>query len=544
MLLRRALSTARAPALPPTIRQLLRSAPSGAGQDSPSAQAQEQEQKHEEVTVHGWIKSVRRQKHIAFAMVNDGSAPRGLQAVFPSPELAKGLTNGCSVRLRGALVASPARGQTKELRVEAVDVLGACDPAEYPIQKQALSVEHLRDNCHLRARTDDAATILRLRARATRAVNAFFEDEGFCYVHTPIITSNDCEGAGEAFRIAPASASPSDPEPASASTSASGSTSTPSPHPSSSAPAGPAPSLSPDSSSPASPPAHTPASLEFFGHPAYLTVSAQLHLEALAGALSRVYTLAPAFRAERSLTARHLAEFWMLEAEWAFTRSIEDVCGVVERCVRRVVGACAQEGGALGEGGAGEGERGGQEGGRRAQVRAWADAPEPWPRITYADAVRALAASGVRFEFEPAWGRALQSEHERWLAEHLVRGPVFVTDYPAALKAFYMRRNDPRAGAGGGERETVACVDLLVPGVGELAGGSLREEREDVLREKIRQAGLDEAEYAWYLDLRRYGGTPHGGFGLGFERLISWMSGVENVRECIPMPRWAGRMLL
>jgi len=309
-------------------------------------------------------------------------------------------------------------------------------------------------------------------------------------VHTPILTSNDCEGGGETFRVSPTSPAHSSRQ-------------------------------SPDPS----------AQAEFFSQPAYLSVSSQLHLEALAASLSRVYTLSPCFRAERSQTNRHLAEFWMLEAEWAFINHVRDVCYVVEESLKTVLLQCRSENALL------------WKDGDEAKLQSLEDAshPEmPWTRMTYTDAVKELqkyhASSRVGFEFEPAWGRALQSEHERWLSERLVGGPVFVTDYPTSLKPFYMRAND--------DGQTVACFDLLVPFIGELVGGSLREERISHLVEAIQRHGLKEEEYGWYVDLRKYGSTPHGGYGLGFERLISWMSGLENVRECIAMPRWAKRMLL
>jgi asparaginyl-tRNA synthetase len=288
---------------------------------------------------------------------------------------------------------------------------------------------------------------------------------------------------------------------------------------------------------------------EFFSRPAYLTVSHQLHLEALATALSRVYTLSPCFRAEPSLTGRHLAEFWMLEAEWAFTgghqllpgeRRVEEVCQFVEGCLRTVVGGIA-----AGEGKVGE-EMGvlwkGRDEKKRVCVADAFSAQEPWTRISYTDAVKELERhhnSVSEFKYEPKWGRPLQSEHERWLAETLVKGPVFIQDYPSALKSFYMRQNDDSA--------TVACFDLVVPYMGELVGGSVREERTEVLKEKMGAGlglGADLGEYEWYLDLRRFGGAPHVGFGMGFERLVGWVGGIENVRECIPIPRWAGRMLL
>lgn len=308
--------------------------------------------------------------------------------------------------------------------------------------------------------------------------------QGFCYAHTPIITSNDCEGAGETFRIAPVKGT------------APGPTSTE----------------------------------EFFSRPAYLTVSSQLHLEALASAVSRVYTLSPCFRAERSQTSRHLAEFWMLEAEWAFTNRVTDVCDVVEAALKTVLRASNPDLAALWN----EGDMT-----RQKAIEDLSISDARWTQMSYTDAISELethqAISG-EFQYPPAWGNALQSEHERWLAEKLVGGPVFVTDYPAALKPFYMRLNE--------DGRTVACFDLLIPHVGELAGGSLREERLPMLESSLAAHNLDRDAYQWYLDLRKYGGAPHGGFGMGFERLIGWLSGIENVRECIPMPRWAGRMLL
>ncbi|KAI6043965.1 hypothetical protein EDC04DRAFT_2646421 [Pisolithus marmoratus] len=449
MLLRRLASTS-AWTLPPTIRQLLSS-----GHDSAS-----------KVQLCGWIKSVRRQKNVTFAVISDGSCPTGLQAVLSntvSSQL-KGLTNGASVRVSGSLVNSRGTGQTKELRVDSIDVLGECNPETYPIQKQTLSVDYLRDHAHLRARTDANASILRLRDSLTKVMQRFYERHDFCYVHTPILTSSDCEGAGETFRVTPSSTVPSH-----------------------------VPDL-PD-------PSDTPSS-EFFSKPAYLTVSSQLHLEALASSLSR-----------RSQTNRHLAEFWMLEAEWTWTREINDVCQLVEACLKDalVLGIDEQE---------------------RRRLRGLEDAAssKPWVRLTYTEAISELekyaASAGLKastFQFQPRWGHALQSEHERWLSEVLVKGPVFVTDYPSSLKPFYMRMNDDRQ-----------------------VSGSLREERLDALRSRMSALGMNTEgeEYKWYLDLRRFGSAPHGGFGLGFERLVSWVSGIENVRECVAMPRWARRMLL
>lgn len=311
--------------------------------------------------------------------------------------------------------------------------------------------------------------------------HGFFRDNDFTYAHTPIITSNDAEGGGETFRVTPALSSR----------------------------AGHAP---------------TTQDTDFFSKPSYLTVSSQLHLEALSSGVARVWTLSPCFRAERSQTSRHLAEFWMLEAEWAFVYSVDDLCSVVEASIKHVFRLDSPDWSLLQK----------DVGTSRASMAASSEVP--WARITYTDAIHELQKSGVHFEFAPTWGATLQSEHERWLAESFARGPIFVTDYPSAIKPFYMRQND--------DGKTVACFDLLVPHVGELVGGSLREERPTLLEAAIKQQGLDEEVYRWYLDLRKFGGAPHGGYGMGFERLISWLSGIENVRECIPMPRWSGRMLL
>jgi asparaginyl-tRNA synthetase len=334
-------------------------------------------------------------------------------------------------------------------------------------------------------------------------------------VHTPIITGNDAEGAGEAFRLAPVEAHH---------------------HPSASS------SFISQIPSP-------PAPSEFFSRPAFLTVSHQLHLEALASAISRVYTISPCFRAEPSLTSRHLAEFWMLEAEWAFPGSngVFDVCNFTESLLRdslstviesEIVGSlwktCDIK--------------------KRLSVENALNKKDAWTRMTYTEAIQELekisspsscSSSPPKFEHTVTWGRTLQSEHERWLAESLIGGPVFITNYPTSLKPFYMRSND--------DHKTVACFDLLVPHVGELIGGSVREERPRILEEKMREARLltddlqgsaNGDEYQWYLDLRKFGGAPHAGFGMGFERLVGWIGCVDNIRECIPMPRWAGRMLL
>ena len=324
--------------------------------------------------------------------------------------------------------------------------------------------------------------VLRLRDTDMRSLHEFFHENDFIYVHTPIITSNDAEGAGESFRLAPV------------------------------------PPRSVDRGV-------TTQDTEFFNKPSYLTVSSQLHLEVLSNAVARVWTLSPCFRAERSQTSRHLAEFWMLEAEWSFVRSVDELCDVAEASIKHVLQHQSPDREFLQA-----------DSGASWTSTTTAASEVPWARITYTDAIHELQKSGAQFEFAPRWGLPLQSEHERWLADSFARGPIFVTDYPAAIKPFYMRQND--------DGKTVACFDLLVPRVGELVGGSLREERSTLLEAAIKRQGLDEEAYRWYTELRKFGGAPHGGYGMGFERLISWLGGIENVRECIPMPRWSGRMLL
>ncbi|TIA91061.1 hypothetical protein E3P99_01213 [Wallemia hederae] len=409
------------------------------------------------ISVHGWIRSVRQQKKLSFAHLSDGN---GEVQVTLSPELARGLTTGTSLRVDGLTSLHP-RTQQLEVRGEQLHVYGAAPGDSYPIQKKEHGSEHLRDNAHLRTRTMQTTHMIKLRDNLTYNVLTWMRSNGFTNVQPPIITSSDCEGAGEVFEVNP----PNKKE-------------------------------------------------KFFGQNAYLTVSSQLHLEAVAAGFARVFTLSPTFRAEPSQTSRHLAEFWMLEAELSFVQDLEGVMSVVENCLKGAVGDLD------------------------SALKGNADAlhiDKDWQRITYSHAVELLqhrhAASP--FQFTPEWGASLQSEHERYLAEEVYKAPLFVTDYPASIKPFYMRAND--------DQDTVACFDLLVPGIGELAGGSLREERLDVLQHKMDVAGLDQETYNWYLDLRRYGTVPHGGFGVGFERLLSVISGVSNLRDIVLFPRWAGR---
>ncbi|KAF8580936.1 asparaginyl-tRNA synthetase [Ramaria rubella] len=463
------------------------------------------------ITIYGWIKSVRRQKNVSFGVVNDGTTLRGLQAVFLHSEAhqttaLKNVTTGSSVRLTGKLIESPGKGQEHELRVESFEVLGECDSEEYPIQKKDHSTEFLREHSHLRARTTNIAAMLRVRDKFVRVFGDWYENAGFVHAHLPVMTTNDCEGAGEAFRVV---SDPPDPPPD---------------------------------------PVSLPPSCSLHTPPTFLTTSTQLHLEALASSLARVYTIAPSFRAERSQTNRHLSEFWMIEAEMSFLRAgVQDVCDVVENSLKFALES-------LGEDEDVKFLRGTSDVG--GNLNTWLDPSIQWRRITYSEALIALQKHHVsgaepKFQFgSPEWGEALRSEHERWIADSLggnaqgsqIGGPVFVTDYPRRLKPFYMWVNDKQKE--GETRSTVACFDLLVPKLGELTGGSVRESRVDVLRESLALHDMDEADYSWYIDLRRYGTTPHGGFGVGFERLVSWFCGIDNVRECLAFPRWAGRILL
>ncbi|KAH0826658.1 hypothetical protein J3R83DRAFT_5044 [Lanmaoa asiatica] len=462
--------------LPLTIRQILAS-----GQDSAS-----------KVHIHGWVKSVRRQKNVTFAVVNDARAFMGMSilrdlgpndafpSVFDAHELFS-LTNGASVRMTGTIVVSPGAGQAQELQVDSLEILGECNPDAYPIQKQALTLEYLRDHAHLRPRTDANAAMLRLRNSLVKSLHTFFERQDFCYVHTPILTSNDCEGAGETFRVIPASPIPR----------------------------------------------NIRTRSYIAGSPRRVFLQT--------GLLDGILTTPP--RGPRIVARPRLHALSLFSRKWAWTKEVGDVCGLVEACVKDALGSGRDERALLAKGIAGQEEK--------AKSLETAAAPEPWARMTYTKAISELekyhasAASRARpFTFAPKWGHGLQSEHEKWLSEVLVEGPVFITDYPRTLKPFYMRMND--------DERTVACFDLLVPFVGELVGGSLREERLEPLQQCMTSHGLDPAgeEYGWYVDLRRYGSVPHGGFGMGLERLVSWVSGIENVRECIAMPRWAKRMLL
>ncbi|WP_428745428.1 asparagine--tRNA ligase [Syntrophotalea sp.] len=436
--------------------------------------------------VCGWVRTVRRGKDITFVALNDGSCLENLQVVLDSRmegyAAAAHCGTGAALHVEGELVASPAAGQSWELHARRVRILGDAD-GDYPLQKKRHSFEYLRSIAHLRPRANTFGAVFRMRSALSFAVHSFFRERGFLYVHTPIITANDCEGAGEMFRV---------------------------------------------STLPAEQPPMVEESIDwrqdFFGEKTGLTVSGQLQGELFATAFSDIYTFGPTFRAENSNTSRHAAEFWMIEPEMAFA-DLADDCVLAEDFLRYLVrfalDSCS-----------GDLEFFDQriEPGLIDKLEKLATAD--FFVMTYDEAVRRLERAPVGFEYPVAWGADLQSEHERYLTEQVVGGPLFVTDYPADIKAFYMRLND--------DGRTVAAMDLLVPRVGEIIGGSQREERLVVLQEKMRKAGIDPARLDWYLDIRRWGSCPHAGFGLGFERLLMYVTGMENIRDVIPFPRTPG----
>jgi asparaginyl-tRNA synthetase len=438
------------------------------------------------VRVRGWARSIRRGKDVAFIALNDGSCLAHLQVVLTA-ELDNFDTlvrcgTGAALTVEGALVASPAAGQAWEVHARRVTLLGEAT-GDYPLQKKRHSFEFLRSIAHLRPRANTFGAVFRMRSALALAVHRFFRERGFLYVHTPIITANDCEGAGEMFRVTtlPAEAPPQQQ-------------------------------------------GRIDWQQDFFGQRTGLTVSGQLQGELFAMAFADIYTFGPTFRAENSNTSRHAAEFWMIEPEMAFA-DLADDCALAEDFLRFLVTVALQE---CGEDLAFFDQR--IEHGLIDRLEALAAAE--FARMTYGEAVERLQRAPVSFQFPVAWGTDLQSEHERYLTEQVVGGPLFVTDYPADIKAFYMRRND--------DGRTVAAMDLLVPRVGEIIGGSQREERLEVLEDKMRQVGIAPDSLAWYLDTRRWGSCPHAGFGLGFERLLMYVTGMENIRDVIPFPRTPG----
>ena len=444
------------------------------------------EPEEQTIKTRGWIRTKRESKNLCFLEINDGSCLANLQAII-DPSLIKipqntidKLTTGTAVEASGTLVASPGKNQSAELQIKELEIVGECPADAYPLQKKRHSFEFLREIAHLRPRTNTFGAVSRVRSSLSYAVHTFFQERGFFYVHTPIITGSDCEGAGEMFQVTtlPLEAIPKTD-------------------------------------------GKVDFEKDFFGKPASLTVSGQLEAEIYALALKDVYTFGPTFRAENSNTTRHLAEFWMIEPEVAFC----DIHGNMDLAedfltflIKWVLEKCAED---------------------MVFFNQWVQpgiieslekvASASFKRITYTEAVETLLKSGRNFEYPVSWGRDLQSEHEKYLTEEVYKGPVIVTGYPKEIKAFYMKLNE--------DGKTVRAMDVLVPRLGEIIGGSERENRHDVLLSKIRETGLPEENYWWYLELRKFGSVPHSGFGLGFERLIQYITGMQNIRDVIPFPR-------
>ncbi len=441
-----------------------------------------------EVVLGGWIRSLRDSKAFAFIDLNDGSCFTGMQIVLererlPEYDAVVRYQVGAALVVRGEVCLTPGAKQPLEVHACSVELEGASAP-DYPLQKKRHSVEFLRQIAYLRPRTNLFSAVFRVRSETAYAIHQFFHDRGFMYVHTPIITASDCEGAGETFRVTALDMNNL-------------------PHTETGA---------------------MDWSQDFFGVGANLTVSGQLEGETFAQAFGKIYTFGPTFRAENSNTARHAAEFWMIEPEIAFADLADDMTlawDMIQYIIQAVLSRCAVEIAFLNQF---------VDSGLLERLQRLAEST--CHHMTYTEAIRLLQDSGHTFQYPVEWGSDLQTEHERYLTEAVFRGPVFVTDYPKEIKSFYMRLND--------DGKTVAAMDLLVPGVGEIIGGSQREERLDVLRARMQECGLDEVDYDWYVNLRRWGGTRHAGFGLGFERIIMYLTGISNIRDVIPYPRTAG----
>jgi asparaginyl-tRNA synthetase len=439
-------------------------------------------------TVSGWVRTVRDSKAFGFIELNDGTSFKNLQIVLEDGRTADfasviKTTLGSAVTATGTLTLTPDMKQPFELKADTVTVVGLCDP-DYPLQKKRHSFEYLRTIAHLRPRTNTFYAVFRIRSLAAQFIHAFFAERGFAYVHTPLITTSDCEGAGEMFQV----------------------------------------TTLPVGDPPCTESGAVDYTKDFFGKQASLTVSGQLNVETFCMAFRNVYTFGPTFRAEKSYTPRHAAEFWMIEPEIAFADLFDDMAlaeDMLKYVISRVMQAAPDELDFL--------DRFVEKGliGKLSAV-----AGSEFARCTYTDAIAILQKSGQAFEYPVSWGMDLQTEHERYLTEKHFGRPVFVYDYPKEIKAFYMRMND--------DGRTVAAVDMLVPGIGELVGGSQREERMDTLVSRIRELGMSEEQYAWYLDTRRYGTAPHAGFGLGFERLVMYLTGITNIRDVLPFPRTTG----
>ena len=440
------------------------------------------------VTVCGWARSIRDSRAFGFIDLNDGSSFKGVQVVFEREVLANydeiaRQNVGAALVITGTLALTPEMKQPFEIKAASIAVEGTSTP-DYPLQKKRHTLEYLREQAYLRPRTNLFSAVFRVRSEVAYAIHSFFHDRGFVYVHTPLITASDCEGAGEMFRVT--TLDPKDPP------------------------------LCEDGS--------VDFSQDFFGKPANLTVSGQLEGETFAMAFGKIYTFGPTFRAENSNTARHAAEFWMIEPEIAFADLEDDMqlaWDMIVSIIRHVIEKCPAELAFFNS-----------FVDNTLQERLAALVESDYAKVTYTEAISLLEKSGRDFKYPVSWGCDLQTEHERYLTEEIFKRPVFVIDYPKEIKAFYMRLND--------DGKTVSAMDLLVPGVGEIIGGSQREERMDLLLDRMKELGLREQDYEWYLNLRKYGGTKHAGFGLGFERIIMYLTGVANIRDVIPYPRTVG----
>ncbi len=440
------------------------------------------------VTVCGWARSIRDSKALGFIDLNDGSCFKGVQVVFEAEKLENfkeiaAQNVGAALVVTGTLLATPEAKQPFEIHATQIQVAGASSP-EYPLQKKRHTVEYLRTIAHLRPRTNLYSAAFRIRSAAAFGIHKFFQENGFVYAHTPIVTGSDCEGAGEMFQVTTLDLE----------------------------------------NLPRTEEGAIDYKKDFFEKPTSLTVSGQLEAECMAMAFGKVYTFGPTFRAERSYTQRHAAEFWMIEPEMAFTDlngNMDVIEAAIKYVIQYVMDTCPQD---------------------MAFCNQFVDKglidrlqhvlTSDFVRVSYTDAVAILEQHNDEFEYKVSWGCDLQTEHEKFLTEKHFGKPVFVTDYPKEIKAFYMRLND--------DGKTVAAEDLLVPGIGELVGGSQREERYDVLVRRIHELGLNEEDYWWYLDLRRFGGNIHSGFGIGFERLVMYLTGISNIRDVLPFPRTTG----
>lgn len=439
------------------------------------------------ITIKGWLRSVRNQKTFSFIVVNDGSNLAGLQVILEAEtpgyeEIIKKLDTGASVSVTGTLVQSVGKEQAFELKAQEITVIGACDPESYPLQKKHHTFEFLRTIAHLRARTNTIGAVARVRNALSYATHTFFQQRGFLYLHTPIITGSDCEGAGQMFQVTTLDVN----------------------------------------KPPRTPQGALDYAQDFFGHPTFLTVSGQLEGETYACALSDIYTFGPTFRAENSNTARHLAEFWMIEPEMAFAQLSDDMeCAesYLKHCLRYLLETCPEDmkffDNFISKG---------------VIAKLENVINSPFQQLTYTEAIELLKKAPKKFEYPVEWGTDLQSEHERYLAEEYFKKPVILINYPQQIKSFYMKLNP--------DGKTVAAMDVLVPSVGEIIGGSQREDQLDLLEKRMDDLKLNKQDYWWYLELRKYGSVPHAGFGLGLERLILFATGMENIRDVIPFPRY------